>query len=160
MLHKFRPGAAEFPASSYATPDVIQGTNFPVSVLRFATGEAAHFKFEAVDYGSGNLTIDIIWSSDSDDSGDATWSAELAAYTPETDTGSWFTKSLATANTVTDSHLGTTARRLHRASITLSNLDSIAAGDECELKISRSASGDTLTGEIFLHEVSITYSDT
>lgn len=141
------PEAAEFLSTTF--PALVRnGTNFPVSALAFdpATDEAAFWKIDAAQFGSGNLTIDLYWYADSGTSGDTKWDAALAAITADTDTQDVETKSLATAQTVTDSHLGTTAQRLHKCSITLSNTDSIAQGDAVFLRIRRlgSDAADTL----------------
>jgi hypothetical protein len=160
----FRPYDGIPPASNYATLDVIAGTNFPVPCLDFdtTTAEAIYFYFQAVNYGSGNLTINIDWYADTAASGDVVWDAQLACITQNTDTGDIETKALGTANTVTDSHLGTTNQRLHRAVITLSNTDSIAAGDWCVLKIVRDVAdgADTMAGDASLVGVTVEYSDT
>lgn len=160
----FRPYDGIPPASNYATLDVISGTNFPVPCLDFdaSTDESIYFFFEAVNYGSGNITVNIDWYADTASSGDVIFDAQIAAITQNTDTQDIETKSLATANSVTDSHLGTTNQRLHRAVITVSNLDSIAAGDWCLLKINRDANNgsDTMTGDACIVGVSISYSDT
>jgi len=69
---------------------------------------------------------------------------------------------LATANTVTDTHLGTTGQRLHRASVTVSNLDSLAANDDLWVRIARDANNasDTMTGDAILVLATVSYSDT
>lgn len=160
----FRPFDGVPPASNYATLDVISGTNFPVPCLDFdtTTAESIYFYFQAVNYGSGNLTIDIDWYADTAASGDVVWDAQIAAITPNTDSQDIETDALATANTVTDSHLGTTNQRLHRATITISNLDSLAAGDWVVLKITRDVSdgADTMSGDACLVGVTASYSDT
>ncbi len=160
----FRPYDGIPPASNYATLDVIAGTNFPVPCLDFdtTTAESIYFYFQAVNYGSGNLTLDIDWYADTAASGDVVWDAQVAAITQNTDSGDIETKALATANTVTDTHLGTTNQRLHRASITISNLDSIAAGDWCVLKVTRDVgdAADTMAGDASLVGVTLSYSDT
>lgn len=158
----FDPFSACPPASGYATLDVIAGTNFPVPCLDYDASsiEAAFFVFRALNYGSGNITIDIDWYADTGSSGNITWGAQIACITPDTDTQDIETDSLATANTVSDTHLGTTNQRLHRATITLSNLDSIANGDWCILRIYRDTSGNTLAGDASLVGLTISYSDT
>jgi hypothetical protein len=92
------------------------------------------------------------------------WEAQLAAITPNTDSQDIETDSLATLNYVSDTHLGTTGQRLHEATITLSNLDSVAAGDWCVLKFSRDADGtnatDDMTGDSLLVGLQLEYSDT
>ena len=59
------------------------------------------------------------------------------------------TDALATETTVTDSHLGTTGQRVHSASITISNLDSLADGDDVALRFGRLGSNgsDTMAGD-------------
>jgi hypothetical protein len=152
------------PASNYATFDVVSGSNFPVPCLDFdtTTAESIYFFFRASQYGSGNLTIDIDWYADTASSGNVVWDAQLGAITPNTDSTDIETKALGTANTVTDSHLGTTGQRLHRATITLSNLDSLAADDWCVLKITRDVSdgADTMAGDACLVGATVSYSDT
>lgn len=166
VSHTFLPSDAVPHASAYATYDVIAGSNYPVPCLDFdggSTDEGVFFYFRAVSYGSGNLTVKIDWYADTASSGDVVWGAQLACITPNTDTQDIETDGLGTANTVTDSHLGTTNQRLHQASITLSNTDSIAAGDYCVLYLYRDASDtgtDTMTGDASVVMVTVEYSDT
>lgn len=156
-------GAAQFLSSAF--PGLVKnGTNFPVLGLAFdaAADEAAFWMWRAASYGSGNLTIDLDWYADSATSGDVIFEAQVAAITPNTDTQDVETDSLATANSVTDTHLGTTGQRLHRCSITVSNLDSLAANDDVWLRIARDANNasDTMTGDAILVGVTVSYSDT
>lgn len=143
---------------------VVDGTNFPVPSLAFdaATEETAYAYFQAVSYGSGNITATVQWYADTGSADDIIWGAALAAVTPNTDSQDIETKAFATANTATDTHLGTTGQRLHSVDITISNLDSIAAGDWVCLKLYRDADagGDTMTGDGLLVRVVLTYSDT
>lgn len=159
--HTFSPLQAIQPASNPGTFDAVAGTNFVVACLDFdaATEETVYFPFPAVGYGSGNLTVDFLWYADSASSGDAIWGAALACITPNTDSQDIETKAFGTAQTVTDTHLGTTGQRLHTATLTLSNTDSIAADDWCVLKVYRDAdaAGDTMTGDACLVEVRVTY---
>ncbi|GII63536.1 hypothetical protein Skr01_36210 [Sphaerisporangium krabiense] len=160
----FDPELAQFAASSFPAFDRVQGTNFPVTRLLFDPGatETAYFKFEAVNYGSGNLTCDIIWYAVNATTGVVRWEVALAAITQESDSQDVETKAFATALTVDDTHLGTTSKRLHKATITISNLDSIAAGDECWLRVSRLGghANDTLVNDVAVTEVRLSYSDT
>lgn len=140
------------------------GTNFPVSGLAYdaAADEAAFWKFLAFNYGSGNLTLNLFWYGDTASSGDVILGAQIAAITPNTDSQDVETDGLATANTVTDTHLGTVGQRVHLATITISNLDSLAANDIVWLKIYRDAdaAGDTMAGDLVLLLAELTYSDT
>lgn len=163
VRHQLLPEEAQFLASAFPQYVKNNGTSFPVSGLAFdaASDEAAFWKFLADNYGSGNLTIDIFWYADTATSGDVVWEAQLAAITPDTDSQDIETKALATLNNVTDSHLGTVGQRVHKASITLSNLDSIAAGDLCHLRIARDANNvaDTMTGDAIITAIEVSYSD-
>jgi len=161
------PPRAAVPDSSAGAQHIANnGSNFPVSGLAFDGGssdEIAYFFFRAPDYGSGDFTIDIDWYADTASSGDVKWGAAVAAITPDTDSQDIETKSFDTAGTVVDSHLGTTGQRLHRASISLSDLDSVAAEDWVALQLYRDASdtgNDTLAGDAIIVNVTVSYSET
>lgn len=160
--HILDPELAAFANSAFPQFQRVAGTNFPVTSLAFdaAAAESAFWKLVAEGYTSGNITLDLFWYADTASSGDVVWEASVACITPDTDSQDVETKAFATANTVTDSHLGTTGQRLHKASITISNLDSIAAGDVLWLKVARNgASGsDTMTGDAMLVGVRFSYS--
>lgn len=156
-------GGAQFQSTSF--PGLVKnGTNFPVLGLAFdaAAAESAYWMVRAISYGSGNLTVGLDWYADTGTSGDVIWGAQIAAITLDSDTQDVETKALATANTVTDTHLATVGQRLHRASITVSNLDSLAANDDVWMRIYRDAAagGDTMTGDAILVGVTVSYSDT
>lgn len=144
--------------------DVAAGTNFPVPVMWFdaTTEESAYLYFQAENYGSGNLTLNYKWYADTASSGDVIWGAAIAAITPNTDSQDIETKAFATAQTVTDSHIGTTGQRLHSVDLTISNLDSIAAGDWVAVRVYRDAdaAGDTMAGDAGLVGLVLSYSDT
>lgn len=160
----FEPGDALLPTSNPAAPVVNFGTNFPVPGLAFdtTTQEAAFFRFLALLYGSGNVTVTIDWYADTATSGGVVFGASLAAITPDTDTQDIETKAFATENTGSDTHLGTTGQRLHRMTITVSNLDSLAAGDYVVLRLRRvpADGSDTMTGDCIVTRVTVSYSDT
>ena len=70
-------------------------------------------------------------------------------------------KALAAVSSVTDSHLGTIGPRVHGCTITISNLDSLAADDLVWLRISRDANNgsDTMANDAILLMAELTYSD-
>jgi len=164
IYHHFLPEEAAFLATVFPQFIKVNGTNFPVTSLKYdaATDENAFWKFIAQDYGSGDLTLKLFWYADTASSGDVIWGAQIAAITANTDSQDVETKALATANTATDTHLGTTGQRVHTIDITISNLDSIASGDLCWLKIYRdaNAAGDTMTGDAHLIMAILSYSNT
>lgn len=160
-----RPGAALYPSTGFAQLLHNTGTSGPVQWLAFdaTTPQDAVWELEPFAYpvAAPNITVDIVWGAATATSGVVRWSAALAAITPESDSQDPETKSYATATTVDDTHLGTTAKRLHRATVTLTgaSLDSIAGGDEAWLKIGRVAdhANDTLTGKAWLHKVRFSF---
>lgn len=164
VRHIFEAGDAKFPTSNPAAPTQVQGTNFPVSGLAFdaTTQESAFFDFSALSYGSGNLTVTVEWYADTASANGIVFGASLCALTPNTDTQDIETDAFATENTASDTHLGTTGQRLHTFDITVSNLDSIAAGDDCRLRLRRvpADGSDTMTGDAVVTRVVVAYSDT
>lgn len=158
------PGEALLPASNPAAPVLTPGTNFPVGGLAFdaTTQETAYFRFSALSYGSGNLTLTVEWYADTASANGITFGASLAAITPNTDTQDIETKAFSTENTASDTHLGTTGQRLHSFDITVSNLDSLAALDDVTLRLRRvpADAGDTMTGDCIVTRVTVAYSDT
>lgn len=158
------PEEAQFLATAF--PQFLRnaGTNFPVTGLGYdaTTAETAYWKIKAASYGTGNLTLNLDWYADTASTGAVVFSAAIAAITPDTDTQDVETKAFATALNVTDTHLGTTGQRVHRCSITISNLDSLAADDDVWVKIGRlpADAADTMAGDAILILAELTYSDT
>lgn len=157
------PASAQFLSTAF--PALVKnGTNFPAAGLAYdaATEEAGFWVFRAVNYASGNVTVDVDWYADTASTGDVVWAVQLACITPNTDTQDVETKALATANTFTDTHLGTTGQRLHRATVTVSNLDSLAAEDVVWIRIARQAAagGDTMAGDGILVGATVSYLST
>lgn len=163
---ELHPEQAQYLATNFPAYTKTNGTNFPVSGLAYdaATDEAAFWKFIATSYGSGNITLTIYWYADTGTTGNVVWEAQIACITANTDSQDVETDGLATLNFVQDTHLGTTGQRVHSAAITLSNLDSIAAGDYCTLRIARDANGtsatDDMAGDAILLLATVAYSDT
>lgn len=160
------PEEAQFLAATFPQFLKINGTNFPVSGLAYdaTTAENAYWKFQALAYGSGNITCEIIWYADTSTTSThgVAWQVALAAITPGTDTTNVETKAFATAHTASTDLGSTNAQKLMKTTITISNLDSVAADDECWLRVTRlvSDAADDLTGDAILTSVRLSYSDT
>ena len=158
------PEDAQLLGSGFPAFDKVNGTNSPVPRLLYdaAATESAFWRLEALDYGTGDITVDLIWYAVNATTGVVRWEVAMAAITPETDTQDAETDGLATAITVDDTHLGTTSKRLMKATaaITGASLDSVAAGDHCVLKVSRIGgnAADTMANDAALVEVRISYS--
>jgi hypothetical protein len=160
----FCPRDALYPASNYPQFKSVAGTNFPVESLAFdtTTEETCYFTFPALSYGSGNITVRIGWYADTASTNGVVFGCSLAAITPNTDSTDIETKAFATETTGSDSHLGTTGQRLHEMTVTVSNLDSVAAGDWCVLRLARKVNdgSDTMAGDALVTSVIVEYSDT
>lgn len=158
------PEAAQYLASAFPQFDKTNGTNFPVTGLRYdaSTDEAAFWRLDAFNYGSGNVTCDVLWWADNATSGVVRWGASIAAITPDTSTQDITTKAITTEVTVDDTHLGTTGKRVHKATVTLSSLDALAADDLVYFRIRRvgSNAADTMANDAWLVQARLTYSDT
>lgn len=158
------PGAAIPHATNIPELVKIDGTNFPVFGYAFADAtqdDQMSFRWKASNYGSGNVSVIIDWYSRSGSTtGAVVWGAALSVLTPG-DAQSMETDGLATENTQTTTVNGT-ARGLTRSTITVSNLDSLAADDSVEMRIRRlqSNGSDTMTGDAIIVGIEIQYSDT
>jgi hypothetical protein len=156
------PQSFVLPASNGGRFRFTDGSSFTACTLAFdaTTTQSAYATAKAIDYTSGNITCVIAWYADSATSGDVVWDVSIAAITPETDTQDFETKAFDAPNAVTDSHLGTTAQRLHEATITISSLDSLAANDVFAVRLRRVASdgADTMTGDAQVVLVTLSYS--
>ena len=127
-----------------------------------STIEAVQALLDSSKYGSGNLAVLVKWYADTASSGGVAFGASLCAVTPNTDTQDVEADAWATENTASDTHLGTTGQRLHSVQIDVSNLDSLAAGDQLALRLRRlpADAGDTILGDVIVTEVIVSYSDT
>jgi hypothetical protein len=165
VTQELDPAAAHVLTSAFPAFVKNVGTNFPVPALAYdaTTDEAAFWSFIATSYGAGNVTVRVYWYADTATTGNVVWEAQLAAITPNSDSQDIETKAFATLNFVQDTHLGTTGQRLHSADITVSNLDSIAAGDHVTLRLARDANStsatDDMAGDAYVVKVVVTYSD-
>lgn len=142
------------------TPELvyISGTNFPPTGYAFPqnTARAIYLQFRSLQYGGGNLTLQLTWYSRSGSTtGSVTWSAALAAISPG-DAQSVETKAFATAQTTTTS-VNATARGDTLSTITISNLDGLVNNDDCWIKILRT--DVSMVGDAVLIGADVSYSD-
>ena len=150
------PDPTNPPAVAFAS-----GTNRPYLAFDGSSViEACVWTFRMpADYSSGP-TLKIQWSGSSSTttSHTAVWGCEVMAMTADTD-GAMDSDSYDTINTVSDDILGTTAKRIQEASLTLTNADSLAAGDYVALKFRRDADNgsDDLNEDAWLWGLSLEY---
>ena len=158
------PASASYPVTNPAAPVEFQGSNSPVRGHAFdaSTRETIFLSFVILKYGSGDIDLDLLWYADVATTGSVVWDVALWAITPDADTTDMEAKGFATAQQVTDAHLGTTGQREHRARVTITNLDGVQSGDKVTLRIARDApnGSDTMPGDAILTDHVLSYSDT
>lgn len=149
----FTPLHNQPPASNYATVD----TRNSIMVLEFdaATDESAVFVGvipEAASLGSG-LKIRIHWMADTATSGTCRWGVQIERMNTDEDSDSFDTAATAGSTTNGTSGIITTTE------ITITTIDSVAAGEPYRLKVFRDADGtsgtDDMTGDAQLVAVEV-----
>ncbi len=167
ITHPFDVRGGLVRTTLFPEPVQANGSSYPVAGLAFdaTVDEEVFFEFTAIGYGSGNLTLTILWYADTATAADVVWEAQIGVITPNTDSQDVETDGLATLNFVMDTHLGTVGQRVHETAITISNLDSLAAGDRVVLRLARDADStsdtDDMTGDaILISPLILEYSDT
>lgn len=139
------PESAVLDASSAPAITTIQssGTGTPrfrVADFDATTDEIVYWTFVVPsDMASGDWLLDISWyTNDTGANEDAIWAAQLSA-TTEGDADTMAEQAADTANTASEDCNATEANRLIQTTLTLSNLDSVAAGDVVTLRFFRDA---------------------
>lgn len=142
------------------TPELvfIAGTNFPQAGYAFpqSSSKAIYLQFRSLQYGSGNLTLVLrSYSRSGSTTGTVTWTAALAAVSSG-DAVSLEAKSFATSQNAS-STVNSTAKGDTSTSITISNLDSLANGDDVWIKVTRTDT--SVTGDMILIGGDLSWSD-
>jgi hypothetical protein len=149
------PGANDYPASNPATPDVLNA----VTVLDFdaSTDESVFWTFVMPQtYAGGTLTAYVYYTMSSATSGNVVLQVALEAIA---DGESAASDSFDTVNNSGQVAVPGTAGLLDVASITLTNKDSVNAGERVRCRLNRDADSTTATddaaGDLELHAVEI-----
>jgi hypothetical protein len=147
----FTPMTSQPPASNFASPDVRNS----IAVLDFDAGtqESAFWVSvmpEAASLGSG-LKVRIHWMATTATSGDVVWGAQIERMNTDLDSDSFDTAAEVTSATNGTSGIVTASE------ITITTIDSVAAGELFRLKIYRKAAdgADTMTGDAELVAVEL-----
>jgi hypothetical protein len=132
-----------------------------VAAFDAATEEWLTFQFRMPDDYASAPVAKIQWKATSATTGGVVWGVQIAAVTPGDAVSLNSAKAFATVNAATTTVPGT-AGYLTEASITLTNADSLAAGDFVVMRVSRVAAdaGDTATGDAELVQVGLSYTTT
>jgi hypothetical protein len=141
------PYSAEFPAANF--PQMTLSNRRPALAFDASTAEACQWTTVAPVGLTGTLTAKVLYAMASATSGGVAFTVEVEAITPgdavDTDTADSFDS----VNTGTDATVPATAGYVDTVSITLTNADSIAAGDLVRFRLTRAVANaaDTATGD-------------
>lgn len=139
---------------------IIQGTNFPLQGWAFGVANEAIFPERLVinNYGSGSVSLLLDWQARTVGTvtGSVTWGGAVSVITPG-DAQSVNTDAFAAENTQATT-TSATGNGMVRTTITLSNLDSLAAMDSLQLRI-RTTAFTSFSGDAILLGATLQYSD-
>lgn len=152
----FTPTSAEFPASGFAVPSVVNDR--PVIAFDASTDENVYFTDIAPQGLTGTITALITYMMASATTGSVRFQAALEAVTDgdatDLDAGTSFDTDNSAGATVPG-----TAGHIDQLSVTMTNADSIAAGDYYRLRVRRDADGtsgtDDATGDCYVLAVEL-----
>lgn len=149
------PEAAHFPSSNF--PQMLLSNRRPVLAFDASTAETAYWTFPAVQGLTTPLTAVVTYAMASATSGGVAFDAAIEAISDGDATDTDAMTSFDSANTGTVASVPGTAGYIDQVSITLTNNDSIAAGDLCRLSLARAVSNasDTATGDCYVLAVEI-----
>lgn len=117
--------------------------------------ECAHWQFRLpADYSSSPV-LKILWHANATANA-VKWQAQVSAVTPA-DADTPLEHAFATANTTTTNVNTTEARRLTETSITLSNADSMAAGDLIQIVLFRDSADGSDTATVDAEVVAVAF---
>lgn len=150
----FTPFAAEFPASNY--PQLLLNNQRPALAFDAATSEACYWTFVAPQGITTPLTAVITYCMASATSGAVYFRGYIEAITAADATDTDATTSFDSANSGNGT-VPATAGYIQQISITLTNNDSITAGDYVRFQLDRDAANasDTATGDAYVYLVEI-----
>ena len=149
------PNSAEFPSSAF--PQLTQINQRPALAFDAATDETAYWTDVAPQGLTGTITVLIYYAMASATSGNIIWQAQLEAVTDGDATDLDSTTSFDTANSSATTAVPGTAGYIDVVSITMTNADSLAAGDYYRLSVNRDANNasDTASGDAYVLAVEL-----
>lgn len=145
------PFSAEFPASAFPGLTAINAR--PALAFDASTQETAYWTLAAPQGITGTMTLVVTYMMASATSGTVEFEAAVEAISDGDATDLDTTTSFDTVNASGAITVPGTAGYIDQVSITLTNQDSVAAGDLLRISISRDAddgTNDTATGDLYL----------
>jgi hypothetical protein len=148
------PFSAEFPATNFPNLDLINRR--PVLSFDADTKETCYWTFVAPQGLTGTLHAKIQYIMASATTGDVDVNVAVEAITDADATDLDSSTSFATVNAVDNTSVPGTAGYIDVIDVTLTNADSIAAGDYVRISLDRDSADDTATGDMCVLSVEIT----
>lgn len=156
-IDTFLPSQAAYPTSNF--PAFLQQATTRWYILAFdaSTSETCYFTSVAPQGITTPLTAIIYYSMASATSGGVAFDVAIEAITPTDATDLDVTTSFASINGGNDATVPGTAGYLDTVSITLTNNDSISAGDLIRYSLARDVAdaNDTATGDCYVYAIEI-----
>lgn len=153
----FTPYSAEFPASNF--PQLMIVNRRPVLAFDAATDESAYWTGVAPQGLTGALTLVVTYMMASATSGAVGFQAQIEAVSDGDATDLDAGTSFDAVNNSASTTVPATAGYIDQISITLTNADSLAAGDYFRLSLNRDADGsaitDSATGDAYVLAVEL-----
>ncbi len=140
---KFTPGIAEYPSSNFPAFDKNNGR--PILWFDASTDETCYFTTVAPQGLTGTQTMVLKLCMASATSNAVGFQVQVEAITPGDATDTDATTSFDTVNNSSSTSVPATAGYEFEISITLTNTDSMAAGDYVRFSINRDADGSAIT---------------
>ena len=149
------PLSAEFPASNF--PQLTLSNRRPVLAFDASTSETAYWTGVIPQGWTGTVTAVISSAMASATTGGVAFDVAVEAITSGDATDTDAATSFDTVNGGSDASVPGTAGYMEQLSITLSNLDSAAAGDLVRFSLARDVAdaADTATGDCYVLAVEI-----
>jgi hypothetical protein len=155
ILH---PEVAQFRVTNFPQVNVSTFLTMPESGLLYdaALSETAYWKLHAHNWNpqTSSMTVNIYWRADNPatTTGDVRWGVQIGTMTPDAQVTDSLTNFFTTTHTVTQTHLGTRARRPHDASVGFSAQDLAGLQNEGMVYVAihrhGNNAGDTMTGDV------------
>lgn len=153
------PLSAEFPASNF--PQLILSNRRPALAFDAATDETCYWTGICPQGFTGTPTAIVTYAMASATSNAVGFQAQIEAITDGDAVDTDGTTSFDTVNNSASTTVPATAGYIDQISITLTNADSLAAGDYFRVSLNRDADGsaitDSATGDAYVLSVELRY---
>ena len=142
----FLPYSAEFPSTNF--PQLQLVNRRPVLSFDAATNETAQWTLKAPQSLTGTLTAVVSYMMATATSGDVDVDVSIEAITDADAVDLDTADSFDTVNSTDNTTVPGTAGYMDEITVTLTNKDSIAAGDYFRIRLTRDAASDTASGDM------------